>query len=93
MEKTERIYVGSGKEKFDGNLVEATICLTDIKDKGSEHIFEFSGKKYIKVKVQKKKDGVDKYGKSHYIEVDTFKPEKKTEEQPSIQQEEDDLPF
>lgn len=93
MEKTERIYVGSGKEKFDGNLVEATICLTDVRDKASEHIFEFSGKEYIKVKVQKKKDGVDQYGKSHYIEVDTFKPEKRVEEKSTSTKEEEDLPF
>lgn len=75
---SEKLYCGSGKEKFDGNLVDVTICLSDLpKDK----IFEYNGKKYIKLKVGKKKE-VDKYGKTHYVEVDMFEPEKKQETKP-----------
>ena len=62
----ERIYVGSGVEKFEGNLVNVSVCLTDIKSNAEEHIFEYNGKKYIKLKVQKKKDGADDYGKIIY---------------------------
>ena len=70
----ERIYCGTGKEKFDGNLVEVALCVSDLpKDK----IYEFNGKKYIKLKVVKKKE-VDQYGKSHYVEVDMFEPKKET---------------
>jgi len=83
----EKIYVGSGKGKFDNNLVEINLCLSDLP---KEHIFEYEGKKYIKLKVVKKKE-VDKFGKSHYIEVDTFKPDKKDEPKEITQ--EDDLPF
>ena len=68
----DRIYCGSGVEKFDGNLVEVTLNLTKLKD--SEHIFEFNREKYIKLKVVKKRE-VDEYGKTHYIEVNTWKPE------------------
>jgi len=69
-----RIYCGSGKEKFEGNLVEISVCLSDLpKDK----IFEYNNKKYIKLKVVKKRE-VDQYGKTHYVEVDMFEPEQKT---------------
>ena len=88
-EKKERIYVGSGVEKFDGDLVNTSICLSDIKENASEHIFEYNGKKYIKLKVVKKQN-TDDYGKTHYVEVDTWKPEAKKEE--AVKQD-DDLPF
>lgn len=88
--ENEKIYVGGGVEKFDGALVEATICLTDITKNASEHIFEYEGKKYIKVKVQKKKNGADQYGKTHFVEVNTWKPEPKTSEPVK---KDDDLPF
>ena len=89
--ENEKIYVGSGIEKFDGGLVEATICLSDITKNASEHIFEYEGKKYIKVKVQKKKNGADQYGKTHFVEVNTWKPEPKTET--PVETTDDDLPF
>ena len=88
MEKQEKIYVGSGVEKFDGDLVQTSVCLTDITNNAKEFIFEFEGKKYIKLNVVKKRE-VDQYGKSHYVEVDTFKPEPKK----VVNQKDDDLPF
>ena len=89
--ENEKIYVGSGIEKFDGGLVEATICLSDITKNAGEHIFEYEGKKYIKVKVQKKKNGADQYGKTHFVEVNTWKPEAKTTT--PVETADDDLPF
>ena len=71
----DKIYVGSGTEKFDGNLVSCSLCLSDLP---KEHVFEYSGKKYIKLNVQKKKQA-DEYGKTHYVAVDTWKPEPKAE--------------
>jgi len=81
----EKIYVGSGTEKFDGNLVSCSLCLSDLP---SEHIFEYNGKKYIKLNVQKKKQA-DEYGKTHYVAIDTWKPEPKKDEA----KQEKDLPF
>jgi len=81
----EKIYVGSGTSKFDGNLISCSVCLTDLPQ---EHMFEYNGKKYIKLNVSAKKDGADEYGKTHYIEVDTWKPEPK-----KVEPVEDDLPF
>tara|TARA_R100000900_G_scaffold118621_1_gene93330 strand:- start:218 stop:484 length:267 start_codon:yes stop_codon:yes gene_type:complete len=88
MEKKEKIYVGSGVEKFDGDLIQQSICLTDIKNNARDYIFEYDGKQYIKLKTVKKRE-VDQYGKTHYVEVDTWKPEQKKQE---VHQD-DDLPF
>ena len=82
----EKIYVGSGTEKFDGNLVSASLCLSDLP---AEHMTTGkNGKKYINLNVQKKKEK-DQYGNTHYIAVDTWKPDVKKAEQPH----EEDLPF
>lgn len=70
MEK--KIFVGSGKKKFD-TLRAITLCLTDIPQ---EHIFEYNGKKYIRLNVNDKKE-VDQYGKDIAVSVDTWQPEKK----------------
>jgi len=84
----EKIYVGSGKSKFDGNLVSCSLCLTDLP---VEHIYEYNNKKYIKLNVQKKKEE-DQYGKSHSVSVDTWKPEATKAVAPPVE-EKDDLPF
>ena len=83
----DKIYCGSGKGKFENNLIEINLCLSDLP---KEHIFEYEGKKYIKLKVCKKRE-IDKFGKTHYLEVNTFKPEKKQEDTQS--KKENDLPF
>ena len=82
----EKIYVGNGTSKFDGNQVACSVCLTDLPQ---EHMFEYNGKKYIKLIVQEKKNP-DEYGKTHYVAVDTWKPEPKKETAPAV---EEDLPF
>lgn len=82
----EKIYVGSGTSKFDGNQVACSVCLTDLPQ---EHMFEYNGKKYIKLIVQEKKN-TDEYGKTHYVAVDTWKPEPKKETAPAV---DEDLPF
>jgi|TARA_R110002073_G_C9054363_1_gene544276 hypothetical protein len=84
----EKIYVGSGKSKFDGNLVSCSLCLTDLP---AEHIYEYNNKKYIKLNVQKKKEE-DQYGKTHSVSIDTWKPDAKKETAPPVK-EKDDLPF
>ena len=74
----ERIYVGNGTEKFDGDLVEFSVNLSKIGKDAKDHVFDYNGEKFVKLKIAKKKDGKDEYGKTHYVEV---KPV------------EDDLPF
>ena len=85
----KKIYVGNGKSKFDGEQVACSICLTDLP---SEHIFEYNGKKYIKLLVQQKREA-DEYGKTHYVAVDTWKPEPKKEAVATPSKEDADLPF
>ena len=74
MDSKDKIYVGSGKEMFEGSLVNTSINLSKISRNAKDYIFEYGGDKFIKLKVVKKKE-TDEYGKSHYIEVDTWKTE------------------
>jgi hypothetical protein len=89
MSKTDKIFIGNGTEKFDGGLVEFSLNLTKLGKEAGEHMFDYNGDKYIKLKVVKKRDGADEYGKTHYVEVDTFKPETKKAQV----EESTDLPF
>ena len=83
----DKVYVGNGKELFNGDVVSFALNLTKL-GKAKEHYFEFNGEKFIKLKVCKKKGGADQYGKTHYIEVDTFKPN-----QQQAQPQDEDVPF
>lgn len=87
MSKSEKIYVGNGTEKFDGGIVQFSLNLTKLGKDAGEHMFDYNGEKYIKLKVVKKREA-DEYGKTHYVEVDTFKPEAK-----KVVTADDDLPF
>lgn len=90
----DKIYCGSGIEKFDGNLVEISINLSKIKE-CTDEIFSYGGDKFIKLKVCKKRE-VDEYGKTHYVEVNTWKPTKQaepTQAQTSSPESDEDLPF
>ena len=75
----EKIYVGSGKKAKDYDIVNISICLDD---KLKEHIYEYKGKKYINLTVAAKKE-VDQYGKSHYVAINTFKPDESKQSQES----------
>ncbi len=93
----EKIYVGSGKEKsFDngGSIINLTIGLDGIKEYFEKYGFTTDqGKKKLKLIVSKRRE-IDQYGNSHYVTVDTWKPE---QQQESFQQDkkidEDDIPF
>ena len=86
----EKIYVGNGVSKFDGQMVSMSVCLSDLP---KEHMFEYNGKRYIKLNVSAKRDGADDYGKTHHVTVDTFKPEPKKEAPKKEEPKEDVLPF
>ena len=90
MQKEEKIYVGSGKKVKDYDLVNISICLDD---KIKPYIYEYKGKKYINLSVGAKKE-VDQYGKSHYVAINTYKPDEKKQEVDNSNDDEDtDLPF
>lgn len=67
----DKIYCGSGRVFGKYGQMSLNICLSDIPE---AHITEYNGKKYIKLKVSSKKE-VDSRGNSHYVEVDTWKPQ------------------
>jgi hypothetical protein len=53
-----------------------SLCLSDLP---KEHINEFNGKKYIRLEVTERREP-DKFGKTHTVTVDTWKPEEKQPE-------------
>jgi len=75
--------------------VQTSVCLTDITNNAKDFIFEYEGKKYIKLKVVKKRE-TDQYGRTHYVEVDTWKPTIQSTgdtRNKKVVEKEDDLPF
>ena len=86
----EKIYVGNGISKFDGDQVEFSVDLSNPGIK--EHMFEYDGNQYIKLVVRTKRDGADEYGKTHWVRINTFKPEPQTKAAAEPVKE-DSLPF
>ena len=94
------IYLGRGKFIFEDTLT-FSINLTRLKEEAqwlneNEHIFEIKGTKFLKLKVRPLKDGADQNGKTHTVQVDTFKPKKQTDqktEAPVKNEPEDEIPF
>ena len=84
----EKIYVGKGKQQFD-NLVRASICLTDLP---AEFINEYNGKKYISLDIVTRREA-DEYGNSHYITVNTYKPDGSKSAPAQTEEVADDMPF
>ena len=67
-----KIYCGNGKRRMDW-LVGISICLDDVP---AEFIKTGkNGKRYVNLDLCKNKDGADRYGNTHYITVNTWKPE------------------
>ena len=93
-ERQKPIYIGNGVKQND-NWLKSSFCLTDIP---KEHMFEYNGKKYIKVNININ-DAQDKYGKDVSITVDTWKPDPNKKAAPKAAPvemadiEEDELPF
>ena len=90
------IYLGRGKFIFEDTMA-FSLNLTRLKNEAMEHVFEFSGSKFIKLK-----GGADQNGKTHTVQVDTFKPKQQSDQQTQQQTEapvnkqdepEDEIPF
>ena len=89
-EKQKKIYIGNGVKKNEGWLT-SSLCLTDIP---KEHVFEYQGKKYVKVNINVK-DEADQYGKDVSITVYTWKPEPTPQAKAAapLDDLDDDMPF
>jgi hypothetical protein len=89
----KRIYLGNAKKNDEYDLINGSICLSDIP---KEFINEYQGKKYLPITIGSKKE-IDQYGKTHSIWINEYKPDQ--EEQPKRQApavkslEDEDLPF
>lgn len=84
MENTkERILLGKNLQqssKFSENLIEGAICLNILEDERVKKlIYEYDGKKYLNVKVVKRKSA-NNYGKTHFIEVNQFVPKQQEQQ-------------
>ena len=89
MEKKEAIFCGNGKEvtfNDGGSIINMTLHL----DKIGEHVYTYEGKKYVNLTIGANKDGANEYGKTHYVKINTFKPEPQKETASATK---DDLPF
>lgn len=91
----DKIYIGSGREKtFDngGSVINLTISLDGIAQYFKDYGFTTDqGKKKLKLVVQKRRE-IDQYGNSHYVTVDTWKPEQQ-QAPPPAEEFEDDIAF
>lgn len=93
--QTETIFCGNGREvtfQDGGSIVNFSVALAKVK----EHIYEFNGEKYVNLTICANRDGENEYGKTHYVKVNTFKPEegKKTSKAKAPATADDDsLPF
>lgn len=74
----DKIYCGNAREKRfnDGNSVlNATIDIDALTKAFNEFGWTTdAGKRKIKVKIAANRNGADQYNNTHYIEVDTWKP-------------------
>jgi hypothetical protein len=76
-----KIYCGNGKSFGQYGSVGVSICLDKI---SPEYISTGKdGKKYISVNVNPNKNGVDQYGKTHNVTVNTWKPNQQQSPQQS----------
>lgn len=102
-EQEKRIYIGHGKKVKTYDLVNFSVCLSDIPTGPDTPIFEYKGKNYVKLVIGAKRE-TDQYGKTHSVWIDTFKPEKRqdgenaqprrsSEEAPADDISPDDIPF
>lgn len=98
---SETIYCGSGKEHTfhdGGSIITVDLTLDGLKDLFQKYGYtDRSGKKHIKLKVQQRRQ-IGKYGETHSVSIDTFKPDPnrtniQSNQQTGSQPFEEDIPF
>jgi len=81
IENRERIYLKSickASEKLGDKAISISVDVGDFEKYAKEHGTEKNGKRYLALKLFKKKE-TSKYGETHHLEIDMFKPTKKEE--------------
>ena len=69
MSNQEAIYVGSGKKHDNYDFINISIAESKVRDYWSE----WDGERYLRLTVSKRREK-DKYGKTHSVRIDTWKP-------------------
>jgi hypothetical protein len=65
----KREYVGKGVKAGQFDLINISVCI----DNCEPHIFEYNGKRYIKLTVGGLRE-TDQYGKTHSVWINDYKP-------------------
>ena len=90
----DKNYVGNGVINEQYGLINFSVCLSDIP---TDDVFEYNGKKYVKLTVGSKKESPDQYGKTHSVWVNDYRPDNAGEGQAQAaaapRSAENDLPF
>jgi hypothetical protein len=76
---TQRIVLGNLKSKDikQGKVIEGAICLDNLNTEEVQAlVYQYEGKNYLNIKVVQRKQ-VSKFGRTHFVEVDQFVPNKK----------------
>ena len=74
-QNTPKLYCGSGKAIGQYGQISVSLCLDEL---ASDYITTAkNGKRYINLKLSPKKE-TDQYGKTHYLEIDTWRPNQPT---------------
>ena len=81
--ENERIFVGNGKRINDWKIG-ISLCVSDIPREWIKQ--GKNGKKYLSLNLCERKGGADRFGNTHGLEINTWKPEQKKDEF-------DDIPF
>ncbi|MHC1623302.1 MAG: hypothetical protein ACXQTR_01775 [Candidatus Methanospirareceae archaeon] len=79
---SEKIYCGNGKAfRFQngGEKIALSVCLDDIPAEYKK--VSKNGKTYVNLELFANRNGENQYGKTHYITVNTWKPEKQNTDQ------------
>jgi len=74
----DKLYVANGVERFE-DRIDFALNLTKLKDL-KEYFYDLNDSKYINLKICKKKISPDKWGKTHYVKFNDYKPEEQEEE-------------
>lgn len=73
----DRLYCGNAKfvQTRYGDIVKVSLCLDDIPEE-EVYVSEKTGKRYVTVDVKEMRSQ-DRFGNTHSVEVNTYKPDSK----------------
>ena len=69
--KNDKLYIGNGRKHDQYDLINCSICLSDVPPEWIKQ--SANGKKYLNITVASKRE-VDKYGKTHSVSINQWSP-------------------